>query len=1423
MPRYFTKHIKIILPLTIICAICVSLTADVPVAQVVKIPFWHVIIDNHGPKDPWVKLVGDFNGDGFVDVAIGGQSGPLVWYAYPDWTKTVIAEGGYHTVDGEAGRRFSERNDVDGDGDLDIVIGAEFWYENPHPDGTPAKVPWPAHRISDFRTHDIELGDFDGDGDLDLVARDQSGFGHEAGNRIHFWRQNALDNWEYHAIDCPHGEGLTLGDLDQDGDPDVIIGGYWYENEGDIVSGKWTEHHFATWHQDAAVQMADINGDSRPDVVLTRSEGPYKASWFEAPKDPKQSNWKEHIIDESVDYAHGVGVSDMDGDGDLDVVTAEMHQSARHRVLVYINEGNGLRWTTQIVATTGSHDLHLADVDSDGDFDIIGANWSGDYQPVEMWENQRIKGKWELTFEHHIVDTEFWGDCKAIGDINGDGFNDLLIANQSWLIWYAYPNWTRTFISRTGENFTTDMELDDIDKDGDVDVIVPDGPTGKLQWFENPRPTSDPAEDAWKPHLIGHHGSYAHDIEVGDLDGDGALDVVTRPKGTQIYIWRQDTPDFWTQRIINCPAGEGLTIGDIDTDGDLDVIIGGRWYEASGDIVSGPWTEHIYANWPHGDTYPKMGNINGDGRPDIVLTPSEGVYRLSWFEAPSDPRTGSWPEHVIQDPISFSHSIGIADMDLDGAPDIVTAEMAQSPPPHEVIVFINGGGGVSWTKQVVATTGSHNLRLGDIDNDGDIDLYGSNWQDPPVGQVEFWRNRLDLTGKRLLDKWTYIQVDDSRPGRAFGLAMGDINGDGYGDIVSSSFFYRNPGGDMTGKWDRITLPENVDAMLIVDVDGDAFSDLIAEKLPDVYWLEAEDTSGNFWRARKIASIPQTSHGNGQGYALAQIVAGGKPEILLSSGRGMYALIIPDQPDSGTWPVIHITDETSEEGIGVGDFDNDGDSDVCAPTDNKEVAWWENPHPRPLSQRERRAGEERGNWTKHHVGMTENGGDRFAVADLNRDGHPDIIVTEETPQSGASVYWFENPTNPNSDWVRHQIVTQYTTNNLDVADMDNDGDVDLITAEHRGTKKLQIWENVKDGQVWVEHIVDQGKESHLGARVADLDGDGALEIVSIAWDNYQNLHLWRNDAERFALAILPAPLMSPKGGVFSEVLSVTLTMDVSGAEIRYTRDGSDPTAASPLYSSPIRLTESTTIRARAFTSGSQPSEVVTANFTKCAQSVARLTDHLIALYTFADGPANTIPDVSSVGEPLQFTVTHTAAIQRTAGGVRFRSSGLIVSEEAALKLTHACRQTNEITIEVWVQPESVSLSGPVRIVTLSADPYHRNFTLGQEGFQYNVRLRTTITGENGMNPSLSASGVATEMTHIVYTRDASGVAKIYINGQERASQEIAGDFSNWDENYRFALGNELTGDRAWKGEIRLVAVYNRALTPSEVARNFCAGL
>ncbi len=212
-----------------------------------------------------------------------------------------------------------------------------------------------------------------------------------------------------------------------------------------------------------------------------------------------------------------------------------------------------------------------------------------------------------------------------------------------------------------------------------------------------------------------------------------------------------------------------------------------------------------------------------------------------------------------------------------------------------------------------------------------------------------------------------------------------------------------------------------------------------------------------------------------------------------------------------------------------------------------------------------------------------------------------------------------------------------------------------------------------------------------------------------------------------------------------------------------------------------------------------------------------------LYKFQEGSGNVLYDSSEAGASLNLTIFSPAAVQWTPFGLNVNSEATIVSTSSASKIYNACTLSNEITVEAWIQPANITQSGPARIVSYSENSGKRNFTLGQSTDKYNFRLKTTSTDDNG-EPSVSTpSGTGkVELTHVVYTRDSGGNVKFYVNGVLETSSTVAGDFSGWNSGYLFSLANEITDSRPWTGLLNLVAVFERALSPSEVLRNYNFG-
>ena len=225
--------------------------------------------------------------------------------------------------------------------------------------------------------------------------------------------------------------------------------------------------------------------------------------------------------------------------------------------------------------------------------------------------------------------------------------------------------------------------------------------------------------------------------------------------------------------------------------------------------------------------------------------------------------------------------------------------------------------------------------------------------------------------------------------------------------------------------------------------------------------------------------------------------------------------------------------------------------------------------------------------------------------------------------------------------------------------------------------------------------------------------------------------------------------------------------------------------------------------------------------------ARVTDHLQALYTFEEGEGAIVHDVTGMAEPFDLEVVDPAAVAWSQGGLTLLRPTVIRSSGPAERLIGLLKATGALTIEAWMTPASATHAGLGRIVTLSAGARQRNVTLGQSGDGFHVSLRTTRTNPNASDRALTASGTASErLTHLVCTREGSGLTRLYLDGRLVAERVVDGDPSNWAVDMPLALGNEPTGeiatDRAWLGTLHLVAVYGRALARDEIEQNYLFG-
>jgi len=332
-----------------------------------------------------------------------------------------------HTIDENFnGARSVFFSDIDGDGDADILGAANYadditWWENT--DGT--GLIWTEHTVDgDFEgAWSVYSADIDGDGDADILgaaayADDIAWWENTDGTGVS-WIEHTLDV-DFDGASCVHSS-----DIDGDGDTDILgtawVGGYmtWWENT-DGTGTSWTEHTVVEYFDGAScVYSTDIDGDGDFDILASAAAAE-EITWWEN-TDGTGTSWIEHCIDGEFDGAYCVYSDDIDGDGDADILGVSI---ITDEITWWENtDGTGVTWTKHTVDGNfdGACSVYSTDLDGDGDADILGAAGAAD--DIIWWENTDGTGE---NWVEHSVDGNFDGAMSVCStDIDGDGDVDI--------------------------------------------------------------------------------------------------------------------------------------------------------------------------------------------------------------------------------------------------------------------------------------------------------------------------------------------------------------------------------------------------------------------------------------------------------------------------------------------------------------------------------------------------------------------------------------------------------------------------------------------------------------------------------------------------------------------------------------------------------------------------------------------------------------------------------------------------------------------------------------------------------------------------------------------------------------------------------------------------------------------------------------
>lgn len=362
-----------------------------------------------------------------------------------------------------------------------------------------------------------------------------------------------------------------------------------------------------------------------------------------------------------------------------------------------------------------------------------------------------IAGPREMRFERRVLSSDFYGEGATFADLDRDGVNDVV----SGPYWYRGPDFEerreiyepKVYDPKGYSDSFFDFARD-FDGDGWLDVLVIGFPGKEAAWFENPHvPTQ-----RWKRHLV--HTTVDNESPwFADINGDGAPEIVCNDHGR--LAWIAPGPDVrepWIVHPITAELGygnftHGLGVGDVDGDGRADVLTKDGWWKQPASLAGDPlWEAHPFVFAQAGGAQMLVFDVDGDRDNDVVTSLAAHGFGLTWYEHVERPAgklqfvahpvMGATPQDNPHG-VCFAelHALAACDMNGDGMLDVVTGKRFWSHGQHgdpeagnpAVLYWFElsrGAQGVDWIPHRIDDDSGVGTQVvaGDIDGDKRADV-----------------------------------------------------------------------------------------------------------------------------------------------------------------------------------------------------------------------------------------------------------------------------------------------------------------------------------------------------------------------------------------------------------------------------------------------------------------------------------------------------------------------------------------------------------------------------------------------------------------------------------------------------------------------------------------------------------------------------